>query len=246
MMWYFTDGRSRTAPPRTRTTECSWRLWPIPGMYAVTSMPFESRTRAILRSAEFGFFGVMVRTTVQTPRFWGAPFGRTECRPLSEFHVRRRAGVSTFLRWGFRPFRISCEVVGTGHSFYYHSARAKTRTCGHASLTSPPGSGTPAEASAPGVARPHSQDRERADTRNEGPGGAFTARKSADREVCRTDGKRSIKSGSGHPGRHPCWAGYRAPEAAAVFKSAPGRPPLSVTVDAPQKPGREPAAVGDH
>ena len=76
-------------------------------------MPFESRTRAILRSAEFGFFGVIVRTTVQTPRFWGAPFGRTEWRPLSEFHVRRRAGVSTFLRWGFRPLRISCEVVGT-------------------------------------------------------------------------------------------------------------------------------------
>src|SRR5688572_32043827 len=137
-------------------------------------MPFERRTRAILRSAEFGFFGVMVRTTVQTPRFWGAPFGRTEWRPFREFHVRRRAGVSTFLRWGFRPFRISCEVVGTGHSFYYRSItalRAKTRTCGHASLTSPPGSGTPAEASVPGVARPHSQDRERADTRNEGPEG---------------------------------------------------------------------------
>src|SRR5262245_34141219 len=32
MMWYFTDGRSLTRPPRTRTTECSWRLWPIPGM----------------------------------------------------------------------------------------------------------------------------------------------------------------------------------------------------------------------
>src|SRR5262245_30401793 len=32
MMWYLTDGRSRTLPPRTRTTECSWRLWPIPGM----------------------------------------------------------------------------------------------------------------------------------------------------------------------------------------------------------------------
>src|SRR5712691_9045141 len=32
MMWYLTDGRSLTRPPRTRTTECSWRLWPIPGM----------------------------------------------------------------------------------------------------------------------------------------------------------------------------------------------------------------------
>src|SRR4051794_1031853 len=32
MMWYLTDGRSLTRPPRTSTTECSWRLWPIPGM----------------------------------------------------------------------------------------------------------------------------------------------------------------------------------------------------------------------
>jgi hypothetical protein len=45
-------------------------------MYAVTSMPFDNRTRAILRSAEFGFFGVMVRTCVQTPRFCGDPFPR--------------------------------------------------------------------------------------------------------------------------------------------------------------------------
>src|SRR5207237_6913577 len=69
MMWYFTDGRSGTRPPRTRTTECSWRLWPMPGMYAVTSMWLVRRTRAIFRSAEFGFFGVIVRTIVQTPRF---------------------------------------------------------------------------------------------------------------------------------------------------------------------------------
>jgi hypothetical protein len=29
-------------------------------MYVVTSMPFVSRTRATLRRAEFGFFGVVV------------------------------------------------------------------------------------------------------------------------------------------------------------------------------------------
>jgi len=40
-------------------------------MYAVTSMPFVRRTRAILRSAEFGFFGVVVVTFVQTPRLKG-------------------------------------------------------------------------------------------------------------------------------------------------------------------------------
>src|SRR5215212_1958678 len=32
MMWYLTDGRSLTRPPRTSTTECSWRLCPMPGM----------------------------------------------------------------------------------------------------------------------------------------------------------------------------------------------------------------------
>jgi hypothetical protein len=31
-----------------------------PGMYVVTSMPLVSRTRATLRSAEFGFLGVWV------------------------------------------------------------------------------------------------------------------------------------------------------------------------------------------
>ena len=34
----------------------------MPGMYDVTSAPLVRRTRAILRKAEFGFFGVIVRT----------------------------------------------------------------------------------------------------------------------------------------------------------------------------------------
>ena len=42
-------------------------------MYAPTSIPLVSRTRATFRSAEFGFFGVWVMTRVQTPRFCGAP-----------------------------------------------------------------------------------------------------------------------------------------------------------------------------
>src|SRR6188472_2032769 len=57
---YRKPGRSLTRPPRISTTECSWRLCPSPGMYAPTSMPFVSRTRATFRSAEFGFFGVVV------------------------------------------------------------------------------------------------------------------------------------------------------------------------------------------
>jgi hypothetical protein len=38
-------------------------------MYDVTSYPFVSRTLATFRSAEFGFFGVVVYTRVQTPLF---------------------------------------------------------------------------------------------------------------------------------------------------------------------------------
>src|SRR5699024_3431076 len=44
---------------------------PISGIYALTSNWFVKRTRAYLRRAEFGFFGVIVPTRVQTPRFCG-------------------------------------------------------------------------------------------------------------------------------------------------------------------------------
>src|SRR4051794_22169522 len=112
MMWYLTDGRSRTRPPRTRTTLCSCRLWPMPGMYAVTSIWFDSRTRAILRSAEFGFLGVIVRTWRQTPRFCGAP-GIGTCLRFIPFQFLRMAGALTFEIFGFRPWRTSWLMVGT-------------------------------------------------------------------------------------------------------------------------------------
>src|ERR687894_2851246 len=99
-------GRSFPRPPRISTTECSWRLWPSPGMYVVTSMPFVSRTRATFRSAEFGFFGVVVYTRVHTPRRCGA--ATRFLRPLPDF----RPGVASFLVFGLRPLRTSCEVVG--------------------------------------------------------------------------------------------------------------------------------------
>src|SRR5580658_5517801 len=78
--------------------ECSWRLCPTPGMYALTSMPLVSRTRATLRNAELGFFGVVVKTRVHTPRRWGAPFS---------------AGVLVFDCLDARPLRTSCSIVGT-------------------------------------------------------------------------------------------------------------------------------------
>src|SRR5215831_14830992 len=70
----------------------------MPGMYAVTSMPEVRRTRATLRSAELGFFGVVVNTRVQTPRRCGEPF---------------RAGVLVFPDLLSRPFRTSWAIVGT-------------------------------------------------------------------------------------------------------------------------------------
>src|SRR5512133_3840620 len=68
-------------------------------MYAPTSIAFVRRTRAPLRSAECGFFGVVVYTRVQTPRFCGAP---------------RSAGVFTFAFGAVRPFRTSWLTVGMG------------------------------------------------------------------------------------------------------------------------------------
>src|SRR5271169_1389362 len=61
-------------------------------------MPLVSRTRATLRSAEFGFFGVVVKTRVHTPRRWGAPLS---------------AGVLVFDCLDARPLRTSCSIVGT-------------------------------------------------------------------------------------------------------------------------------------
>jgi hypothetical protein len=81
-------------------------------MYAVTSRPLLRRTRATLRSAEFGFLGVVVYTRVQTPRFCGEPWS---CwgDPFSEFKVHCRSGAFDFLLVGRRPLRISCRIVGT-------------------------------------------------------------------------------------------------------------------------------------
>ena len=62
------------------------------------STPELSRTRATLRSAEFGFLGVVVYTRVHTPRRWGAPF---------------RAGVLVLVTLASRPLRTSWAIVGT-------------------------------------------------------------------------------------------------------------------------------------
>src|SRR6476660_7788532 len=80
-------------------------------MYAVTSMPLVRRTRATLRSAEFGFLGVVVKTRVHTPRRCGLPF---------------RAGVFVFSALDSRPLRTSCAIVGT--VFLYNSRDVAARS----------------------------------------------------------------------------------------------------------------------
>lgn len=66
-------------------------------MYAVTSIPFVNRTRATFRSAELGFFGVVVYTLVQTPLFCGLFW---------------RAGDLLFHKTFSRLFRINWFIVG--------------------------------------------------------------------------------------------------------------------------------------
>jgi hypothetical protein len=56
-----------------------------------------SRTRAILRNAEFGFLGCTVRTTKQTPLLKGFP---------------RKAGAALLLFKRIRPFLTNWLMVG--------------------------------------------------------------------------------------------------------------------------------------
>src|SRR4051794_15226308 len=60
-------------------------------------MPFVSRTRATFRSAEFGFFGVWVKTRTHTPRFCG---------------LLCSAGLFVLVRTLSRPLRTSWLIVG--------------------------------------------------------------------------------------------------------------------------------------
>jgi len=74
-------------------------------------MPLVKRTLAILRKAEFGFFGVMVVTLRQTPRFCG--LGRLTGMFLSVLNVVSRAGDLLFLVLFFLAFLTNWLIVGT-------------------------------------------------------------------------------------------------------------------------------------
>src|SRR6266508_5224691 len=75
-------------------------------------MPLVSRTRAILRSAELGFLGVIVRTCTHTPRLSGLPFGTEYRRCLSALKLNRSAGAAVFFLSFARPLRTSWLIVG--------------------------------------------------------------------------------------------------------------------------------------
>lgn len=96
---------SFTRPPRTSTTECSCRLCFSPGMYAVISFWLVNRTRAIFRTAEFGFLGVVVVTFTHTPRLNGE--GNFEGRFFRTSKPVASTGAFDFWVRFVRPFRIN-------------------------------------------------------------------------------------------------------------------------------------------
>src|SRR4051812_10948254 len=71
-------------------------------MYEMTSKPLVRRTLATLRSAEFGFFGVVVYTRVHTPRRCG------------QFCIAGDLDLTTSTS---RPWRTSWLMVGMGNLF---------------------------------------------------------------------------------------------------------------------------------
>src|SRR5215472_5747880 len=75
-------------------------------------MPLVSRTRAILRNAELGFLGVIVRTCTHTPRLSGLPFGTEYRRWRSALKLKRSAGAAVFFLSFARPLRTSWLIVG--------------------------------------------------------------------------------------------------------------------------------------
>jgi hypothetical protein len=80
------------------------------------------RTRATLRKAEFGFFGVVVLTTVHTPRFCGD--GYLEGRRLSVFSPTARAGTLDFDFFDFLPCLTNWLNVGINTPPFVFSQKA--------------------------------------------------------------------------------------------------------------------------
>src|SRR6476646_1562774 len=86
-------------------------------------MPLVRRTRATLRSAEFGFFGVWVKTRTQTPRFWG---------------LTCNAGLFVLVTIFLRPCRTSWLIVGINDRGSFLRGHAHQRLGIETSSKSPP------------------------------------------------------------------------------------------------------------
>src|SRR3954471_13488428 len=88
----------------------------------MTSKPLVSRTLATLRSAELGFFGVVVYTRVHTPRFCGLP---------------PSAG-TLLLVWIFlRPLRSNWLIVGMFSRYVVWEAPGEPPACQGRALSGP-------------------------------------------------------------------------------------------------------------
>src|SRR3990172_6997368 len=109
-------------------------------------MPLVSRTRATLRRAEFGFFGVWVNTRTQTPRFCG---------------LSCSAGLFVLLMTFRRPLRTSWLIVGTvtppADGTRVPRARNPARRSERIGSQPRPARQAPADWLAPGLEDPHPQ-----------------------------------------------------------------------------------------
>src|SRR5882672_6741833 len=83
-------------------------------------MPLVRRTRATLRSAEFGFFGVVVYTRVHTPRRCGLPL---------------RAAVLVLETLSRRPLRTSWLMVGIDRLSLFSNQVSGTSCLCHSSFS---------------------------------------------------------------------------------------------------------------
>src|ERR1700756_3242227 len=98
-------------------------------------MPLVSRTRATLRSAEFGFFGVCVNTRTHTPRFCG---------------LFCSAGLLVLLTIFARPDLTSWLIVGIAEQSLVGTPRAPRLTATSENVDSQ-ASGPEAFTNAPGL-----------------------------------------------------------------------------------------------
>lgn len=93
-----------------------------PGMYAVITLPLLSLTRAVFRSPEFGFFGLVMPTFRHTPFICGARFsdsaGDTACRARCGFRHPRRTWLRVAQRdahtWKLAAKTEAAAVTGEG------------------------------------------------------------------------------------------------------------------------------------